>query len=239
MITNWFLVTSAIMVEYGIFSSKERLNQTLETINSIRKYCPSSRVVILEASPQPLLKEYKENLIEIADLVVDYSTDSIIANMHKELPLNAIKSPCEVYILKKFLINETFIKPTDRIYKISGRYRLHSIFDYNQHIGNKGKILIGTKFPGIIYYNRDNNEQYQKESEWQYKTRLYSFCASLKEYMIEIYSTIFEYFVSIYGKSFTDLEHALYKFLDKQLVNETEYIGVTGIFADRKELVVE
>lgn len=239
MITNWFLVTSAIMVEYGIFSVEQRFTQTLDTIKSIRKYCPNSKVIILESSPILLHLNYKKQLLSEVDLLIDFSSDDIILNMHKELPLNAIKSPCEVYILKQFLTSETFIKPTDRIYKISGRYCLHSVFDYNEHVFNRERIVIGTKFPGIIYYNRDTNEQYEMQSEWQYKTRLYSFCGSLKQYMIDVYDKIIDYFLEIYGKTFTDLEHALYKFLNKDLVIEIPYVGVTGIFADRKELVVE
>jgi len=239
MITNWFLITSAINVEYGIFSAFQRYQQTIETINSIKKYCPNNKIIILESSPTTLPDEWKNNLLKLTHLSIDFSGDKLISTMHRELPLNAIKSPCEIYIINQFLIKENIVHPNDRIYKISGRYRLHSTFDPYLHNKEKNRLVFGTKFAGIRYYNKETGESYPKESEWQYKTRLYSFCGSLKHYMIQKYDQILNYFQNLYGTGFTDLEHAMYKFLDHNLVTELPYVGLTGIFADRKELVVE
>jgi len=47
--TSLFLVTSAIYTSYGKCSTEERIEQTKETIKSIRTYAPGSAIVLLDA----------------------------------------------------------------------------------------------------------------------------------------------------------------------------------------------
>ena len=60
--SDWFIVTSACNVNYGIFDTDQRFNQTIDTINSIKYFCPNSKIILLEASPITLSKEKQDIL---------------------------------------------------------------------------------------------------------------------------------------------------------------------------------
>ena len=47
---NTFIITSTIDCNIGVFSVKERIEQTEETIASIRKYAPGSTIVFIDNS---------------------------------------------------------------------------------------------------------------------------------------------------------------------------------------------
>jgi hypothetical protein len=236
---NWFLITSAFNVAYGSYNTNERFEQTKKTIESIRQFCNDTKIVLLEASPNPITQEQLEYLKQTCDIIVDHSSDKKIQAMHKGLHIHAVKSPSEIYIILKFLKQQNVIKDADRVFKISGRYYLNSQFDPIIHMSAIGKFVFGTKFPGIQYYDVDTHEKYEKLCEWQYKTRLYSFCGSLVPYYTKKCEEMLDFFHDIYGKEYTDLEHVTYKFLGEDNVIEVNKIGVSGWFADREQLVKE
>lgn len=236
--SNWFIITSACNVDYGIYSLEQKFHQTCLTIDSIRKYCPDNKIIILEASPISLPNNKRNFLHWAADVYVDMSADEKIQWMHKELNTFAIKSPSEVYILGSFLEAQNFIKETDRVFKISGRYILTDKFDLTKH-QEKNKYTFKTKEQSVTYYKEGTQEEYPKYTDYQYKTRLYSFCGSLIPYHSNKCLEMFEFFTQIYGKTFTDLEHAMYKFLDHNLVTEIETIGLAGYMVDREGRIEE
>jgi hypothetical protein len=45
-----FIVTSALRPNMGIFSDKERFDQTMQTLISIRKKCPNAYILFADAS---------------------------------------------------------------------------------------------------------------------------------------------------------------------------------------------
>lgn len=232
--SNWFLVTSAINVDYGIYTLQQKFDQTCETIESIRKYCSDAVIVLLEASPKKVEKEHYDHLRKITDMYIDFSVDPVIQSMHNSLNIFAIKSPGEAYILGSFLSAQNFIKDTDRVFKISGRYLLDENFDVEFHTKQSGKIVFLKKEPYTQYYSVESNKKMDPIAPYQYKTRLYSFCGSLTKYFAEKYFHILRFFQQNYGVDFfSDIEHAMYRFTNHELVVETNVIGVTGYSADR------
>lgn len=231
---NWFLITSAINVDYGVFSFQEKYEQTCLTIDSIKKYCPDAKIILLEASPQKIPNEQMKVLRKMTDMYIDFSGDSTVQSMHKTLNVGAIKSPCESYILGSFLSHQNFIKENDRVFKISGRYFLNEKFDLNFHKKQKEKIVFLKKEIYTQYYSVETGIKMEPISPFQYKTRLYSFCGSLTEYFSKKCFSIFSFFAEKYGINFySDLEHAMYRFTNHDLVVEVENIGVSGFAADR------
>lgn len=236
--SNWFIVTSASNVDYGVYSLEEKFHQTCLTIDSIRQYCPDSKIVILEASPFSLSNDKRDFLHWASDVYVDFAGDPKVMAMHNSLLTFAIKSPSESYILKTFLERQKFLKDTDRVFKISGRYVLTEKFDLSRH-QEKGKFVIKSKEKATVYYDVNSKQNLEPVAEYQYKTRLYSFCGSLVPYYAETCGKMLEFFHEYYDGRFTDLEHVMYKFMDHSLVKEVETIGVCGSMVDRKGMVDE
>lgn len=232
--TNWFLITSAMNVDYGIYSLQDKYEQTCLTVSSIRKYCSDAKIVLLEASPSRISDDRLNHLREITDMYIDFSDDPVIHSMHNSLHVGAVKSPGEAYILGSFLSVQNFIKVDDRVFKISGRYFLNDDFNLSFHEEQKGKMVFLTKEPYTQYYSVESGKQMDPIAPFQYKTRLYSFCGSLSKYFAEKCFTILSFFKKEYGVDFySDLEHAMYRFTNHDSVVEVNPIGVSGYAADR------
>lgn len=237
--SNWFIVTSACNVDYGIFDRDQRYLQTVQTIESIKRFCPYSKIVLLEASPESLSQENKNNIKKFIDYFVDYSTDPLILQLHQQLSIPFLKSVSEAYIVGSFLQYQTFISSKDRIFKMSGRYCLNNLFKEEEH-NKQGKYVFKQKQTAVQYFDPNSNKILETVSAFQYKTRLYSFCGSLIEYHSHICMQIFKFFYECFSKNhFTDIEHLMYKFLNHELVEEIHTLGIEGLMIDRREVFKE
>lgn len=236
--SNWFIITSACNVDYGIYSLEQKFHQTCLTIDSIRKYCSNAKVIVLEASPISLPLEKRNFLHWASDLYIEMAGDPKIMRMHKELLTFAIKSPSECYIMGSFLQRQNFLNENDRVFKISGRYCLTEDFDIQKH-NEHGKFVFKEKEKSVTYYDVETKENIEPVSEYQYKTRLYSFCGSLIPYYKDKCFEMLNFFHDYYDGKFTDIEHVMYKFLDHSLVTEIDTIGVAGCMVDRKGIIKE
>lgn len=237
---NWFLITSAINVQYGVFDEQKRFSQTLVTIASIRKRCTNSKIVLIEGSPNPLTQEQLEAFNNTCDIVVDLSQDEFIKFAHKTQDPNLVKHPSEMYLLNSFLSQQNLIKPEDRVYKICGRYYLDSNFDEGLHIAAKNKIVTTHKKQSYYIYDDQTNNKFPPITDYLYETRLYSFCGSLTDYMRDKYKEMFDFTVSLYNNGgFTNLEHVMYKFLNHDKVIELTPIGISGLFTHGKNAISE
>tara|TARA_B100000035_G_scaffold188946_1_gene161330 strand:+ start:2506 stop:3258 length:753 start_codon:yes stop_codon:yes gene_type:complete len=229
--TNWFLITSGINVDYGFFNSDQRFEQTLETISSIRKKCNDSKIVLIEGAAKPLTEEQKRVLLSSCDIVLDCYSDDFIKFAHANHEPNVVKHPCELYLLYLFLNQQDFLKENDRIYKICGRYYLNDNFNYLIHESAKGKLIFGPKLNASPYYG--DSGLFEPVSKFKYRTRLYSFDGTLIEYMKIKYKDMFDLIISKYKSGeFTDVEHVMYAVLDQEKVLELSPIGLSGYFAD-------
>jgi hypothetical protein len=229
--TNWFLITSGINVDYGFFNSDQRFEQTLETISSIRKRCNDSKIVLIEGASKPLNENQKKVFISLCDLVVDYFDNDFIKFAHSNHEVNTLKHPCEVYLLYLFLNQQNFLNKNDRVYKISGRYYLNDNFNCNIHMSAKGKLIFGSKLNASPYYGESG--LFEPVSKFKYRTRLYSFDGSLVDYMKVKYKDMFDLIIDKYQSGeFTDLEHVMYAVLDQEKVLELSPIGLSGYFAN-------
>jgi hypothetical protein len=234
--TNWFLITSAINVKHGVFDEEKRFQQTLVTIASIRKHCENSKIVLIEGSPNSLTLEQSKVFENTCDIVLDLSQDQLIQFAHQSQDIETLKHPCEIYLLGSFLNSQNVISENDRVYKISGRYYLNSNFNSHLHNAAKNKIVMGHKKKSYNYYDIKSGVEMPAITEYNYKTRLYSFCGSLTNYMKNKYQEMFDFILPFYDSGgFTDIEHIMYKFLDHDKVIEMEPLGVSGIFANGRD----
>lgn len=232
---NWFLITSAINVEYGIFDANKRFLQTLATIASIRKYCENSKIVLLEGAPNKLTEEQNGILLNVCDIVIDFSQTEFIQFAHRTQNIDTLKHPGELFLLGSFLSQQDCIQEEDRIYKISGRYFLNQNFNSQLHSAAKGKLVFGQKLKSCSYYDEKSGATMPTITDYQYRTRLYSFCGSLINYMNVKYKELFDFTLSLYDSGgFSDVEHIMYHGLEQNKVVEIKPLGISGAFADGK-----
>ena len=225
--TSHFIITSAIYTSYGKFSTEERIEQTRETLKSIETYAPGSSMVIIDCGE----KSVNKNLFDCE--VIDYTTNEEIQyHLQEYLRTNIdlepdiiIKSMLEIMMFSDYLKNIT--SSYDRIFKISGRYKLNSNFNHQKHLEAKNKVVILPPYTSQNLYNFD-----VKSSMFQYMTRCWSFDGSLLLNIIETYDKIKKDIIyASTTKKQADIEHLLYQHLNKKLVHNIHRMGIEGYWA--------
>ncbi len=233
--SNWFLVTSAVNTEYGPFSCESRFDQTIGTIDSIKHYCPDAKIALIEGGAIPLTEKQIDVFQKKCDVIAPYNTHPTIEFIRKISgdDVFLLKTPSELFMLAEFLAKQDFIKPTDRVFKLSGRYFLNSNFNLNKH-NHPRKLVFLTKKPNVVYFDPKKDTICPQIADWQYKCRLYSFCGSMTDFMMHKYREMFKYvFEYLYqADTFSDAEHLLYGFLGEEIVEQIEPMGVSGMFGD-------
>jgi hypothetical protein len=233
--TSHFIITSAIHTSYGKCSTEERIEQTRETLKSIETYAPESSVVIIDCGE----KSVDKNLFDCE--VIDYTTNEEIQYHFQEylkinrdfVPDIIIKSMLEIMMFVDYLKNIT--GSYERIFKISGRYKLNSKFDYQKHLDAKNKVLILNPKQSPHFYNFDVSS-----SMFSYMTRCWSFDSSLLLKIIETYDEMKKdiLYASKTEKQ-ADIEHLLYRHLNKKLVQNIHRMGIEGYWAPLRRWIEE
>jgi hypothetical protein len=160
-----FLITSVIdtcnkPLSYSsrrsVYTCEERLNQTVETIQSIKKYVPNAYIVLIDGSGRLLTSQEKllldgvNNIIEITD----EASLQDIQNKYKaigecRLILNFLNSP----LFKSLQIN--------RFFKISGRYHLQEGFNINDFLSDKISIrAIRMQYNTVVVFGYSISNNY-------------------------------------------------------------------------------
>ena len=233
--TSHFIITSAIYTSYGKCSAEERTEQTRETLKSIETYAPGSSMIIIDCGE----KSVNENLFGCE--VIDYTKNEEIQYhlgeyLKKNIDLEPdiiIKSMLEIMMFSDYLKNIT--GSYDRIFKISGRYKLNSKFDYSKHQNATDKVVILPPCKSQNLYNFD-----VKSSIFQYMTRCWSFDSSLLSVIIETYNKMKKDIIyASTTKKQADIEHLLYRHLNKKLVQNIRRMGIEGYWAPSRRWIEE
>jgi len=233
--TSLFIITSGIYTSYGKCSTEERIEQTKETLKSIKTYAPNSSAVIIDCGE----KSVNKNLFDCE--VINYTTnEEIQVHLQEYLRTNRdlepeiiIKSMLEILMFGDYLKNLT--GSYGRIFKISGRYRLNSNFNHQKHLEAKGKVVILPPDKSQNLYNFD-----VKSSMFQYMTRCWSFDSSLLLNIIETYDKMkIDILYASRTEKQADIEHLMYRHLNKKLVQNINVMGIEGYWAPMKLYIQE
>jgi hypothetical protein len=231
---NLFLVTSAIHTNYSNTSPEDRLRETIDTAESIKKYAPGSKIILVEGG-KPLPQHIKDRL-SIFDEIYDFSDHPVMQMTQSDAQFavdnvgHSVKSAGEAYIIKEALklIKDDY----DRIFKLSGRYRLTERFNIQDHM-HKDKFVFLPKAPTdkMNMIDADAKTIVTKSSidfsPWRYETTFYSFDNPMKAQIIFEY--IFNALVETYTEgNYIDIETATYLTIGEQNVVEVPMIGLTG-----------
>jgi len=82
---NIVLLTSAVYTNYGIYNPVERIQQTLDTAKSAKKYIPGAVVILVDNSKTDVQNDTSpefEELIDLVDYYIDNSDDADIKYFH-------------------------------------------------------------------------------------------------------------------------------------------------------------
>lgn len=200
----------------SIFSDEKRIEQTLITIQSIRKYCANAFVILIDNgmhNPEKFLKNKVDKYIYIGNRVLCRMAASA-----------KNKSIGEAVMLRKVMDKK--LRDYELIFKISGRYYLNENFDLAEYAPDAFNFL--NYYSGKVVTGR---EVYRKGS---HSTRLYGFPGK----KISVYRSALTKSIiwGILGKS---IEISLPKSLRKEKFFYHKKLGVSGEIAVDGNLIDE
>jgi hypothetical protein len=246
MSKNTVLITSAIYTNYGIYTVEQRIQQTLETALSARKYIPNATIILIDNSKVDVQNDESvefEALLDAVDYYIDNSDDSDIQHFHNNVQNYDIgKNSMECIGMLKALTHistdqelKGVIESSNRIFKLSGRY------------------VVTDKFDIAAFDNSDTQDKYvfkQAQPSWippadtgvekLLQTRLYSFTPSLFADTIVLFQNIINNMFSIFNQQkYIDVEHSMAKFIPKDKLVELEVVGLQGNIAPNGMMIID
>lgn len=243
---NIVLLTSAVYTNYGIYKPQERIQQTLDTAKSAKKYIPGAVIILVDNSKVDVQNDTSaefEELIDLVDYYIDNSDDEDIKYFHNNVANYDIgKNVMEAMGMMKALtyINSDadmmkVVADADRIFKLSGRYQVTDKFDIAKfdNANTKDKYVFKKAQPSWI-----NTQDTGVTTLLQ--TRLWSFTPGLFTATIELYKNIIETMVQLVNESkYIDNEHAMAKFIPKDRLVELETVGLQGNIAPNGMMIID
>ncbi len=224
-----FLVSSALHTRFGVYDAKERLEQTIETCKSIKDRCDAD-IILLDGGQESPTVEERKILSPYIYRFYDYTTEETVKQIQKIDNWDVVKNMIEIVMFGSFfdLLSTTNVKLPhyDRIFKMSGRYKLNDEFNYEEHMNAVGKVVI--RGP----YTSQFNSTITGGVTMQYMSRLWSFDSCHLEYIRDTYVDMFNHMNErLNNGGYVDIEHLLYHHLHHTLIVNPKKIGVEGNIA--------
>lgn len=223
-----FFVNHALKVnQLSVYTEEERFKQTIETLDSINKYCPSNQVFIFDSSPERPNVEYFQELSD-RGAIVFYTGDEPDVKKFSQMGLRSVAECITfIYFLSWFKKQNYQSK---RIYKLSGRYRLNDNFILNDE-SYKDAFVFSKALHSWMPQHRQDAIGVHK----LFRLRCWHMDYSLLDRFHTTLPTILQD-CSQYG---IDVEHSYYKNLHIYNIVEVDKIGVCGNIAPSGEYMNE
>lgn len=242
-----FLVSSSIkhFNESGFsqYTEKERFDQTIQTIECIKKKVPNSYIILFDCSHSAISEDYQKELKDKCDLFLDLSNDSIIQGLYENLEqrpelITYGKSLLETrgLLATLYTIKEhNLFFDSQRVFKLTGRYLLNDDFNISNYYS---KFLEGKYVLKKYDYSSEDQSNFDLENTYAYLygakgtmiTGLWSFDRILFNETMEALEKSFVYMEKmIQYTAGTDIEHSLYRYINKKNILNIENLGLTMI----------
>ena len=243
---NIVLLTSAVYTNYGIYDPKQRIQQTLDTAKSAKKYIPGAVIILVDNSKVDVQNDTSaefEELIDLVDYYIDNSDDADIKYFHENVQNYDIgKNAMEALGIMKaltYISNDVGmmkeVAKAGRIFKLSGRYQVTDKFDIKKFdsVETKGKYVFKRAQPSWI-----NPADTGVNTLLQ--TRLWSFTPAMLLNTMQLYKDIIETMVKLFNEGkYIDNEHAMSKFIPRDMLVELETVGLTGNIAPNGMMIID
>jgi hypothetical protein len=246
MSKNIVLLTSALYTNYGIYTAEQRIQQTLDTAKSAKKYIPDAVIILVDNSKVDVQNddsaEYNE-LIDLVDYYIDNSDDADIQHFHAHVENYDIgKNAMEAIGIFKALTYITStpdmmqeITTASRIFKLSGRYQVTDQFDITKfdNADTKGKYVFKKAQPSWI-------PQADTGVDSLLQTRLYSFPPDLLIDTVKMFEAIINNMFGLFNQGkYIDNEHSMSKFVPKNKLVELDIVGLQGNIAPNGMMIID
>jgi hypothetical protein len=230
-------ITSAANATFSTFSPKERVEQTLKTIESVRSRIPNAKIFLVDCGVPGVSEEVKNKLSKDIDYFLDFSKDQNVTWIQQNIQhQDTVKNLTELTVVSKFLRmarKNAWFDDCDRVFKVSGRYWLNEKFDIARYESSdvKGHYTVNKKtlsqFPITL-----------TGQSLQYMVRLYSFDKNLLDDFIARLELMVKHMQEkVNDGKYIDIEHLFCKFLLPELVIELPKAGVSGNIAPNGQFV--
>lgn len=243
---NTVLITSAVYSNYGIYTAQQRIEQTLETAKSAKKYIPNASLILIDNSKVDVANEDGaewNELLDLCDYYIDNSEDEDIQYYHENVTNYDVgKNSMECLGMFKaltYMMGDQemmeLLTSSSRIYKLSGRYQVTDKFNVDafDNKDTEGKYVFKQAQPSWI-----NPEHTGVNTLLQ--TRLYSFPPSLLMNTLQLFQQILKNMFELYQKQqYIDVEHSMSKFIPKDKLVEIETVGLQGNIAPNGMMVID
>ena len=220
-----FMITSAVNTKFGVYTSEQRLQQTIETIASVKQHVPDAQIFLIEMAAIPLTDAQRNTLEPLVSQIVDFDDNEDVKAIFLSENWDLVKNTTEVMCFRmtlEQLQDAGAFEGIDRIHKLSGRYQLSKNFDVKRYEQYPDKIVTthpyASQFP--LQLTQVTN---------QYMSRLWSWPTALMPAVLDVYEQGLDYIAGrIAAGGYCDIEHMLFKFLPPQHIQEFDKVGVKG-----------
>ncbi len=194
----------------SIYSPETRYEQTIKTIDSVRKFIPNCYIVLFDNSE---FTPDKLNILRVlTDLFINETNDPIINYYTNECENKAYGEICQTYYTLKQLTTIEF----KNFFKISGRYLINESFDYS------------------LYNNDFNIFKKNPIITQEYYTSFYKISWSNYKKYFSVVSKLFNEIQSD-NNIYYDIPYEVF-FPSKLEFNKVDYLGITEIIAVKNSI---
>ena len=230
-----FMITSALNTKFGVYTTEQRLEQTLATVASIRAKVPDALIIAVEMAGIPPSEEQRAVMTAHVDEYVVMSDDPDVVGIYNSTDnWDIVKNTTEVMCFSRALrqlLNK--LATVDRVFKISGRYTLSDDFTLD-NFADLSKIMVATR------RNTQFGAQVTGGIVQQYMSRLWSWPVNKTADVIKAYEDGFLYIAwRIAEGGYCDIEHMLFKFLPADAIQEIPRVGIQGNIAPNGQAIID
>ena len=246
MSKNTVFLTSAVYSNYGIYTPEQRIQQTLETARSAKKYIPNATIILIDNSKVDVQNDDSDafnELIDLVDYYIDNSGDADIQHFHNHVTNSDVgKNAMEclgMYKAMAYMMNDPEImgkiQNSNRVFKLSGRYVVTDKFDYSKfdNEATAGKYVFKKRQPSWI-------PPADTGVDHLLQTRLWSFPPELLSDTVNLFQQIINnMFATFNQQKYIDVEHSMAKFLPADQLVELDTVGLQGNIAPNGMMVID
>lgn len=251
-----FLIGSALkhfqQEKFSAYDEEQRFNQTLKTIQSVKDKVPNSYIVLFECSAYSIDEKYKEILRKECDLFLEFYDEPTLKQLYENIYarpelITYGKSLLETRGLLNALYEiekNNLFSDSQRVFKLTGRYLLNDDFnikDYESRFLENRYVI--KKYDYLSQEENTLNEEsleniyaYLYGAKGMMVTGLWSFDKILFNEAVEALEKSFFYMEKmIQFTAGTDIEHSLYRFINKKKIVDIPNLGLTLVKGMRGE----
>jgi mannosyltransferase OCH1-like enzyme len=166
---NIVLITSKIYISTNrfsytnnrsIYSKEDRFNQTIETIESVKKHIPDAFIVLFDNS---IFNQSEYNILNnMCNIFINITNDKTLNYYTNEYMYKAFAEMYQQIMFYDNFLSKIDFSNVNNFFKISGRYMINDMFNYelfnnNKNIFKKKEEVMHKKYYFTSFYKLSKN----------------------------------------------------------------------------------